>query len=55
MEAQNAYEVFELLRPTADVAAILTGVNMPGLMDGVEFARPFRQGWPVVGVIVISG
>ena len=54
VEAQNAYEVFELLQPTADVAAILTGVNMPGSMDSFEFARLVRQGWPVVGVIVIS-
>ncbi len=53
--SQNAYEVFELLQPTADVAAILTSVNMPGSMDSFEFARLVRQGWPVVGVIVISG
>ena len=55
MEAQDADEAFELLRSRADVAAVLTDVNMPGSMDGFEFARLIRQGWPEVGVIVISG
>jgi two-component system, response regulator PdtaR len=55
VEAQDADEAFELLRSRADVAAVLTDVNMPGSMDGFEFARLVRQGWPVVGVIVISG
>jgi len=34
---------------------VLTDVNMPGSMDGFEFARLVRQGWPEVGVLVISG
>jgi CheY-like chemotaxis protein len=55
VEAQDADEAFELLRSRTDVAAVLTDVNMPGSMDGFEFARLVRQGWPVVGVIVISG
>src|SRR5688572_17211813 len=55
VEAQDADEAFELLRSRADVAAVLTDVNMPGSMDGFEFARLVRQGWPEVGVLVISG
>jgi two-component system, response regulator PdtaR len=55
VEAQDADEAFELLRSRTDVAAVLTDVNMPGSMDGFEFARLVRQGWPEVGVIVISG
>jgi len=55
LEAQDADEAFELLRSRSNVAAVLTDVNMPGSMDGFEFVRLVRQGWPVVGVIVISG
>jgi CheY-like chemotaxis protein len=55
VEAQDADEAFELLRSRADVAAVLTDVNMPGSMNGFEFARLVRQGWPEVGVLVISG
>jgi hypothetical protein len=28
---------------------------MPGSMNGFEFARLVAQGWPEVGVLVISG
>jgi CheY-like chemotaxis protein len=55
LEAQDADEAFEVLRSRADVAAVLTDVNMPGSTDGFEFARLVRQGWPEVGVLVISG
>lgn len=55
VEAQDADEAFELLRSRADVAAVLTDVNMPGSMNGFEFAHLIRQGWPKLGVLVISG
>jgi CheY-like chemotaxis protein len=55
VEAQDADEAFELLKTRSDIAAILTDVDMPGSMDGFEFARLVRQGWPEVGVLVISG
>jgi CheY-like chemotaxis protein len=55
VEAQDADEAFELLRSRADVAAVLTDVKMPGSMNGFEFAHLVRQGWPEVGVVVISG
>jgi hypothetical protein len=28
---------------------------MPGSLDGFEFSRLVAQGWPEVGVLVISG
>jgi two-component system, response regulator PdtaR len=55
VEAQDADEAFELLKTRADISAVLTDVDMPGSMDGFEFARLVRQGWPEVGVLVISG
>ena len=55
VEAQDADEAFELLKRRPDIRAVLTDVNMPGSMDGFEFARLVRQGWPEVGVLVISG
>ncbi len=56
LEAQDADEAFEILkRRTDDVKAVLTDVDMPGSIDGFEFARLVRQGWPEVGVLVISG
>jgi CheY-like chemotaxis protein len=55
LEAENADEAFEILRRRKDVRVVLTDVDMPGSIDGFEFARLVAQGWPEVGVLVISG
>jgi CheY-like chemotaxis protein len=55
VEAQDADEAFDLLKKRPDIGAVLTDVNMPGSIDGFEFARLVHQGWPDVGVLVISG
>ena len=55
LEAQDADEAFEILKRRPDVRAVLTDVDMPGSIDGFEFARLVAQGWPEVGVLVISG
>lgn len=55
LEAQDADEAFEILRRRGDVKVVLTDVDMPGSLDGFEFARLVAQGWPEVGVMVISG
>lgn len=55
LEAQDADEAFAQLKKRPDIRAVLTDVNMPGSIDGFEFARLVRQGWPDVGVLVISG
>ncbi|WP_414476252.1 response regulator [Microvirga sp. M2] len=55
LEAESADEAFETLRRHKDVRVLLTDVDMPGSLDGFEFARLVAQGWPEVGVLVISG
>jgi two-component system, response regulator PdtaR len=55
LEAGDADEAFDILRRRGDVSVILTDVDMPGSLDGFEFARLVAQGWPDVGVLVISG
>ena len=55
LEAQDADEAFEVLKRRPDVRAVLTDVDMPGSLDGFEFARLVAQGRPEVGVLVISG
>ena len=55
LEAQDADEAFEILKRRPDVKLVLTDVDMPGSLDGFEFARLVAQGWPEVGVLVISG
>ena len=55
LEAADADEAFEILKRRPDVRLVLTDVDMPGSLDGFEFARLVAQGWPEVGVLVISG
>jgi CheY-like chemotaxis protein len=55
VEADDADEAFEILKRRQDVKVVLTDVDMPGSIDGFEFARLVAQGWPEVGVLVISG
>jgi CheY-like chemotaxis protein len=55
VEAADADEAFETLRRRGDVNVVLTDVDMPGSLDGFEFARLVAQGWPETGVLVISG
>src|SRR3712207_6584024 len=55
LEAEDADEAFEILKRRPDVKVVLTDVDMPGSLDGFEFARLVAQGWPEVGVLVISG
>src|SRR5215213_3485633 len=54
-EAQDADEAFEVLRRRLDVSVVLTDVDMPGSLNGFEFARLVKQGWPELQVLVISG
>jgi CheY-like chemotaxis protein len=55
LEAENADEAFETLKKRPEIRVVLTDVDMPGSLDGFEFARLVAQGWPEVGVLVISG
>jgi len=55
VDANDADEAFEILRHRRDVSVVVTDVDMPGSLNGFEFARLVKQGWPEVGVLVISG
>ena len=56
VDANDADEAFEILKRRSDqVRVVLNDVDMPGSMNGFEFARLVAQGWPEVGVLVVSG
>jgi CheY-like chemotaxis protein len=56
VDANDADEAFEVLRRRQDrIGAVLTDVDMPGSLNGFEFARLVSQGWPEVGILVTSG
>jgi CheY-like chemotaxis protein len=53
-EAANASEAIRLLERDR-VELVLTDVDMPGGMDGIQLAHYVRDRWPPVRLIVISG
>jgi two-component system, response regulator PdtaR len=54
-EAVNADEALTVLDARPDVQAVVTDIEMPGSMDGLELARTVRERWPGVGIVVTSG
>jgi CheY-like chemotaxis protein len=52
-EVANADQAVELLEEVEDIKVLLTDVDMPGSMDGVQLAHYARPYWPVQ-IIVAS-
>jgi two-component system, response regulator PdtaR len=55
VEASNAAEAIRELEGDANIRVLLTDVEMPGDMDGLELAREVQRRWPDVVIIVTSG
>jgi CheY-like chemotaxis protein len=55
IEATNADHAVALLEINADVAVIVTDIQMPGSIDGLKLAAVVRDRWPPVAIIVTSG
>ena len=54
LSAENADEAVALLAARSDIAMLLTDINMPGSMDGLELAHMVRDRWPHIKIIVVS-
>lgn len=55
VEAKNADEAIAALEHRADIALLLTDVDMPGNMDGLSLAHLVRSRWPPIKIIIVSG
>jgi CheY-like chemotaxis protein len=55
LEASNASEAVRALERHPEIEFVITDVNMPGAMDGVELARSVRARDPAVHLIIVSG
>ena len=55
IEASSAVAALRQLEVTPNVRVLLTDVEMPGEMDGLELAREVQSRWPEVVIIVTSG
>jgi CheY-like chemotaxis protein len=56
MECEDAEEAFAAVNKHGDdIALIFVDVRLPGLLDGIDFARRVRVLWPSIPIIVTSG
>ncbi|WP_349631217.1 response regulator [Bradyrhizobium sp. AUGA SZCCT0222] len=55
VEAVDADEAMAILRSRSDIALMLTDVQMPGSMNGLQLAHAVRENWPPIKIILASG
>ena len=55
VEAVDADEAMTILRSRSDIALMLTDVQMPGSMNGLQLAHAVREIWPPIKIILASG
>ncbi len=55
VEASNAGEALAFLAATDQVDIVVTDIQMPGGMDGIELARQIRERLPAMPIVLTSG
>ncbi len=55
IEAANADEAISILEMRRDIRVVVTDIQMPGSMDGLNLAAIIRDRWPPIALIVTSG
>lgn len=53
--AADADEALAVLKARPDIAVVVTDINMPGSIDGLELADVVHRTWPHIGIVVTSG
>src|SRR5437588_8727148 len=55
IESVDGDEAFAILESRSDIALLLTDIQMPGSIDGLELAHAVHKRWPPIKIIVVSG
>ncbi|MFN7093058.1 MAG: response regulator [Allorhizobium sp.] len=55
LEAANADQALAILEQDGGIEMLLTDIDMPGSMNGVQLAAVTAQRWPSCSIVVISG
>jgi CheY-like chemotaxis protein len=55
LEATEADEAIRVLQKRPDIRVVLTDIDMPGSLDGLELAHAIRHRWPPIQVVLTSG
>jgi CheY-like chemotaxis protein len=55
VEAVDANEALIILQSRSDIVLMLTDVQMPGSMNGLQLAHAVHERWPPIKIILASG
>lgn len=55
VQAANATEAIGILETRFDIAIVLSDVDMPRGIDGMELAALIRHRWPPIDIVLVSG
>lgn len=55
VEAVDADEAMSILQARSDIALMVTDVQMPGSMNGLQLAHVVHERWPPIKIILASG
>ena len=55
VEAATADDAFQILEDAPGVRVVLTDIEMPGRMNGLDLACRTRERWPEINLLVMSG
>ena len=53
--AASADEAIAVLEHRADVDLVVTDINLPGGLNGLQLAALVRDRWPTINIIVVTG
>jgi CheY-like chemotaxis protein len=55
VEAVDADNALAILQSRSDIALLLTDIQMPGSMNGLQLAYAVHERWPPIKIILASG
>jgi len=55
IEAGNAELAIQVLESRSDIRVLVTDIEMPGALDGIQLARYVQERWPDIRVLLTSG
>ena len=55
LEAGTGDEALQIITSGAPLSAVVTDVELPGAVDGLELAKVIEKRWPQIAVIIVSG
>ena len=55
LEAGTGEEAMQIITSGAPLSAVVTDIEMPGAVDGLELAKVIERRWPQIAVVIVSG